>query len=391
VHFIDVGQGDSMLIIAPNGASMLIDGGEPSEGLKVVSYAKSLGITVFNTVVCTHPHSDHLGGLITVLQQMTVLQVLDSGQVSATQTFKEYMNVIRQKNIPFKVVKHGDAVNLDPSIQVEVLSPPPQYFTGTRSDPNANSIVLKVTYMQISFLFAADAEAETEAYLNRFNIDCDVLKVPHHGSKYSSSPAFLQSVSPLIGVIEVGANNQYGHPHQETLVRYASVGAFIYRTDWHGTVIASTDGRSLVLSPERGAPSLAYVKYGGQTFNMTLKTSSKVTDLAFNQPSKQISFKVSGRTGTFGSMQITMPNALLGGPYAVTFDGNPIQAQVSQSNGESTIQFSYTHSAHYVSITGATAIPELRSAKLILPLAVIVTLHILRRKRKIVGRIWTHV
>jgi competence protein ComEC len=249
VHFIDVGQGDSELIQF-NGKNVLIDGGTQDMGPRVKSYLWSQGVSSLDLVVATHPHSDHIGGLLTVLNDFTVGQVLDSGQTHTSQTFENYLNLIDQKNIPFSTAERGQTIDLDPSIEIEVLSPPAAHFA---DDLNQNSIVLKVTYDNVSFLLMADAgiEAEDSIMAAGYDLNSTVLKVGHHGSSSSSSPVFLSRVMPASSIIEVGSGNDYGHPTQQTLSALQSISSRVYRTDLDGTVVVSTDGQTYSVSTSK--------------------------------------------------------------------------------------------------------------------------------------------
>jgi competence protein ComEC len=158
VHFIDVGQGDSELILF-NGKNVLIDAGDQDSGPRVTSYLRSHGITSLDLVVATHPHEDHIGGLITILNDIPIKQVLDSGQTHTAPSFDTYLSLIDQKGIPFAVAERGQTIDLDPSLKIEILSPPATLFAG---DLNQNSVVLSVTYNKVSFLFIGDAGTEAE-------------------------------------------------------------------------------------------------------------------------------------------------------------------------------------------------------------------------------------
>lgn len=249
VHFIDVGQGDSELLQFA-GKNVLIDAGEQDIGPRVESYLRDHGASSLDLVVATHPHEDHIGGLLTILNDFTVGQVLDSGQTHTSQTFENYLNLIDQKNIPFSTAERGQTIDLDPSLQIEVLSPPATLFSG---DLNQNSIVLKVTYSNVSFLFMGDAgiEAEDSIMAAGYDLQSDILKVGHHGSSSSSSPAFLSAVRPEVEIIEVGAANDYGHPTQKTLSALQSTSSKVYRTDTNGDIVVTTDGQNYSVSTSK--------------------------------------------------------------------------------------------------------------------------------------------
>lgn len=250
VHFLDVGQGDSELLQFA-GKSILIDAGTQDMGPRVASYLRDHGVTRLDLVVATHPHEDHIGGLLTILREFPVGEVLDSGQVHTTSTFEALLNLIDQKNIPYTAAERGQTINLDPRLRIEVLSPPARSL----GDLNENSVVLKVTYGAVSFLFMGDAgvAAEGDILQSSHNLDSDILKVGHHGSSSASGIDFLQRVSPEVSVIEVGAGNDYGHPSQRTLSNLQLVGSKIYRTDLNGNIVVTTDGQRYTVTVQKPA------------------------------------------------------------------------------------------------------------------------------------------
>ena len=250
VHFIDVGQGDSELLQFA-GKNVLIDGGTPEMGSRVESYLRGHGVSSLDLVVATHPHDDHIGGLLTILNDLLVGQVLDSGQTHTSQTFENYLNLIDRKNILFNTAERGQKIDIDPAIKIEVLSPPATHFAG--DDLNQNSVVLKVTYNKVSFLFMGDAGfmAENSLLASGYDLKSDVLKVGHHGSSSASGSAFLAKVKPTSSIIEVGAGNDYGHPTQKTLSALQSVGSKTYRTDTNGNIVITTDGTSYSISTQK--------------------------------------------------------------------------------------------------------------------------------------------
>jgi competence protein ComEC len=268
-HFIDVGQGDSELIQFA-GKNILIDGGEQEMGVRVESYLRNHGVTNLDLMVATHPHDDHIGGLIAILKDFPIKQVLDSGQSHTTQTFSTYLNLIDQKNIPFETAQRGQTIDLDQAIKIEVLSPPSTLF---HDDLNQNSIVLKITYNKVSFLLMGDAgfEAEDSLMAAGYDLKSTVLKVGHHGSSSSTSPTFLAKVRPEVEIIEVGAGNDYGHPSQKTLSALQSTSSKVYRTDSNGNIVVTTDGQTYSVTTEK------------QSWN-TASTAPKATASAVTWP-----------------------------------------------------------------------------------------------------------
>jgi competence protein ComEC len=253
VSFLDVGQGDSELLQF-NGKNVLIDGSTQDMGSRVECYLKEQGVKDIDLVVATHPHEDHIGGLTTILNDFTVRQVLDSGQTHTAPSFETYLNLIDKKNIPFAVAEMGQHIDLDPSLTIDVLSPPIGHFI---NNLNENSVVLRVTYNKVSLLFMGDAgtEAEDSFLASTYNLDADVLKVGHHGSTSGSSRAFLNAVTPAVSVIEVGKGNDYGHPKSETLAAIQNTGSAIYRTDLDRNIVVTTDGKGITVTTGRSSCS----------------------------------------------------------------------------------------------------------------------------------------
>ncbi|MEM3736594.1 MAG: ComEC/Rec2 family competence protein [Candidatus Bathyarchaeia archaeon] len=238
VHFMDVGQGDA-IFIDTNGKDVLVDGGGRSAGKAVVNYLISLNITKIDLVVGTHPHTDHIGGLVAVMTVLNVTSVLDNGDVADTQSYRDYIKLARQRAL--RVAERGDGVQLDNITVMTVLAPTqPLEF----KDSNNNSIVLRVDVGNVTFILTGDIEASGEQSIIRAGLDIDgeILKVSHHGSRTSTSLEFIEAVSPEVAVISVGKGNIYGHPHQETLIKLATKGVHVYRTDLNGSIVISTDG-----------------------------------------------------------------------------------------------------------------------------------------------------
>jgi competence protein ComEC len=237
VHFIDVGQGDAILIDLGE-TEVLIDGGDKSPG--VVAYLNEYVDGPLEVMVATHAHADHIGGLISVLNNFQVEQIWYNGDTSISQTYADFMAAVNAENAEVHVATRGDVIEVN-GLSFEVLNP--SNLTGTT---NNNSIVLHLAFGETDFLFMGDAEQEAEAImLAKSDIpvpEVEILKVGHHGSRTASSPAFLAVTSPEVAIYMAGEGNTYGHPHKETIEALLAVGAEIYGTDIHGTIVITTDG-----------------------------------------------------------------------------------------------------------------------------------------------------
>jgi competence protein ComEC len=238
VHFLDVGQGDSILVFYPDGKTMLVDGGKREMGKYVVQYLKDQGVKSLDLVVSTHPDADHLGGLIDVLETIPVKAVLDSGKAHTTVIYSDYLRVLQAKGIPVSVAKEGQLLDLDKRVRVEVLN-----SGDAHEDNNEASIVLKLSMNTIDFLLTGDAEAGQEAKMvQTFNVEAEVLKAGHHGSATSTSDVFLDEVKPKVAILSYGKDNSYGHPHKEVLDRLSRWGTSIFSTAQSGSIVVKTNG-----------------------------------------------------------------------------------------------------------------------------------------------------
>ncbi len=263
VFFIDPSHndyysGDAILLRTPDNNFYLIDGGDRSGSWscgieKVLPLLDSLGADSLDGIVATHPHSDHIGGLIGVLENVPVATVWDSGFEHSTATYLAYLQAISDNGSDFVTPRRGDLLNWDENLTVECIHP----VEPLGGDANNASIVLRITFENVSFLFTGDLEttggenvilsALSQGFID--DISADVLKVGHHGSSTSTSSSWLQAVDPDYAAIEVGYGNPYGHPHNEVVQRLENYGALVYRTDLDGTFIMSTDGNTLEVYP----------------------------------------------------------------------------------------------------------------------------------------------
>ena len=255
VAFLDVGQGDAILITAPNGQQVLVDGG-PSPTVLTSALGREMPFWdhSLDLLVMTHPDADHITGLVEVLDRYRVDLWLDNGRPDDDALYTQCQALLAQATVPREVVRAGNRLDLGNGLSLEVLHPPAELLSGTESDQNNNSVVLRLVWGQARFLLTGDLEAEAEQLLLQSGqpLDADVLKVAHHGSGGASTAAFLAAVGPKYAVISVGADNRFGHPKQDLLDRLAALGQVkILRTDEQGTVEFITDGQQLWVRTER--------------------------------------------------------------------------------------------------------------------------------------------
>ncbi|MGE6415873.1 S-layer homology domain-containing protein [Planococcus kocurii] len=250
VHFLNVGQGDAILIQSGNGKNMLIDGGTKAQGAKVVSFLKSKGVTKLDAVVASHPDADHIGGLISVLNNFTVTKFYDSGKVHTSDTYYELLQLIDTKNIAFEVPKVGQKLPFDNVLGVQVL-----HADSKASDTNDASLVLKAKYGKVSFLLTGDADVAIEnAMLPKYDLKSTYLKAGHHGSNTSSSAGFINAVYPVGTILSYGKDNSYGHPHKEVVSRLTTAKSKIYSTAVSGDVTVTTNGQAHSVSAKAWTP-----------------------------------------------------------------------------------------------------------------------------------------
>ena len=246
VHFIDVGQGDAILV-EDEDADMLIDAGNNDQATVVTDYLKSEKITDLNYVIATHPHSDHVGGMDTVLDTIPAKRVILPAVTYNTKTFDDVLNVIGSHKIKTDIANVGDKYHLGDAV-FTILAP----NSSTYDDLNNYSVVIKLTYGSISFLLAADAEdvSEDEMLKSGIDLSANVLKIGHHGSGNSCTESFLNAVHPAFGVISVGKANEHGHPSAKVMNSMLNHHIQLYRTDDQGTIIFTTNGKNIAVNKE---------------------------------------------------------------------------------------------------------------------------------------------
>jgi competence protein ComEC len=242
VEFFDVGQGDAEFIETPSKQQILIDGGPDMSILEKLGKAMPFYDRYIDLIVLTHPEADHLNGLIEVLKRYDIGAVITTGIIRDTQEYREWTNLLQEKNTPIFIAKAGGIIDLGNNINVNVLYPFENLAGKKMSDTNNHSIVSQLIYGDFEALFTGDIEksAENKLVSAGINLNSDILKIAHHGSKTSTSDVFLKAVSALIAVIEVGKDNRYGHPHQEILERLKNLE--IFQTGKDGDIKILSDG-----------------------------------------------------------------------------------------------------------------------------------------------------
>ena len=246
VYFIDVGQADAIMIRVKD-EYVLIDAGNNSDGPLLVDYFQDLGITEFQYVIGTHPHEDHIGGMDDIISNFSIENFYMPDVITTTKTFEDVLDALDSKQVELETPQIGDTFNLGDAI-FEVM-----HISDDDSDLNNTSIVLKLTYGNNKYLFMGDATDSVEKdIINDDNdIEADVIKIGHHGSKYSSTAEFIKKVNPEYAIISVGQNNSYDHPSTSTIDLLESNNIQIYRTNVDGTIISSSDGNTITFRTEQ--------------------------------------------------------------------------------------------------------------------------------------------
>lgn len=249
VHYINVAQGDAILIQC-DGVNMLIDAGANDKAELVKYYLESQGVNKLEYVIGTHPHEDHIGGIDVVIDNFDIGKAIMPKETSTTETFKDVINSINNKNLKITEPKVGTSYSLG-GASWEIVAPNSNFYDNS----NNYSVVIKLIYRNNSFLFTGDAEdiSEEEMLNNGIDLKADVLKLGHHGSSSSTTEEFLAAVKPEYAVISVGRMNSYGHPHNEVMSRLDASAIPVYRTDESSTIVATSDGEKITFNCESGS------------------------------------------------------------------------------------------------------------------------------------------
>lgn len=257
LHVLDIGQGDAIFIEAPNGNQVLIDGGPDASVLARLGEVMPAWDRSIDLVILTHPHADHLDGLVAVLERYDIGMVIESGVNHTIPEYAAWHSEIARRAIPRTIARRGGVVDLGGGAALRILSPPRSYDGVTVRNIHEASVVILLSFGDTRALLPGDAELPVERALLAAagpageELRADVLKVGHHGSKTSTSAVFLAAVQPRLAVISAGRKNRYGHPTADVIDRLAAAGIRIFRTDQDGTVTLSSDGRAFDPVPVR--------------------------------------------------------------------------------------------------------------------------------------------
>jgi competence protein ComEC len=260
VTFFDVGQGDAMLITTPGGKQVLLDGGSEPRTIEtgetvfsreVLPLLQARGVSRLDDVLVSHPHPDHINGVMTVLQTLPVTRVYFPVCAAGDSLYEQCLGIVRRRHIEYTMMHAGTGIVIDPALRVEVFGPPENFCF---DDANNNSMIVRIAYKKISFLFTGDANSEEQDWCaDKFGsrLRSTILKIPHHGSYNAVNGTFIHAVNPAVGVISCGPDNPYGHPHEKTLGFYHKGKTTVYRTDRQGTITISTDGTAYAVTTEK--------------------------------------------------------------------------------------------------------------------------------------------
>lgn len=259
IHILNVGQADAALIQI-NGKNILIDTGDVDHRAALIQQLKNCNVKEIDSIIITHPHGDHLGGMAALFKNFKIHQIYDNGETANTAMFRNYLKQIKELNINRVMLRKGDMVTFDDTVSFTVLAPEEPLFSknnthkmSTGGITNNNSIVGKLKYKEFTMLFTGDAQKESEKRMLKDygnELKSDILKVGHHGSKTSSYSAFIKAVSPKAATISCGAGNEYKFPHKPTLDTLHHVSAEIYRTDQDGIITIISNGESYKIEKE---------------------------------------------------------------------------------------------------------------------------------------------
>lgn len=258
IYFFDIGQGDGMLIRTPSGQNIVIDGGPDNGFIAKLGQALPFYNQTIDLLILTHPHDDHLLGLVEVTKRYQVKQILYSGALHSTNAYLDWLNIIKEKKIPLKIAQAGQQFFFN-DLELKVIYPFINFTNQKVENLNQTSVVVQLIYHKTKVLFMADLEKEGEREIvDKYQLNSrladlksDVIKIGHHGSGYSSTLAFLKQISPKYAIILVGQGNKFNHPASSTLAKLTILGVKIFRTDLNGDIIFKSNGRQALFTTSR--------------------------------------------------------------------------------------------------------------------------------------------
>lgn len=251
VDILDVGQGDGIVIRTPGQQTIVIDGGPSDDFSAAVSRRVPFYDRTIDLVLLTHPHEDHIHGLVNLFSDYSVRRVAMTGVVAHNETYSEFLRLIKQQGIPIDYVYRGKEYDFGQGVRMRILAPAEDFSGKKVDDLNDSSIVATLQFNTVDFLFTGDAGegVERDILATGDPVDVEILKVGHHGSRFSSSEEFLDATSPDVALISDGKNNRYKHPHDELIDRLIRRGIPTYRTDLTGDIEVWTDGNTYSVTP----------------------------------------------------------------------------------------------------------------------------------------------
>lgn len=249
VHFIDVGQADSILVQGPS-VNILIDAGNNEDGNQVISYLKHARVQKLDYVIGTHPHEDHIGGMDQVTHSFTIGTIIMPKTTHTTHAYNDVLDAIAAKGLKIQTAVPG-TVYQSGDVWMTILAP----NKATYKDLNNTSVVVKINYKKTAFIFQGDAEMESEKEIlaEGYDITANIIKLGHHGSSSSTSKEYLHKVNPQYAVISVGRNNDYKHPNDSTMRLLKEEGIPVFRTDEGGTIVFTSNGNSISCNKQPGS------------------------------------------------------------------------------------------------------------------------------------------
>ncbi len=249
VVFLDVGQGDAIFIKTPSGKDVLIDGGPDSSVIEALGRHMPFYDRHIDTMILTHPHSDHVAGLVEVLKRFEVGEIWYTGAVHTSPDYMAWLREVENEEAVLKIIEQPEIFDIGENVSLQILYPQESFSGKIIEELNNSSIVAKLSYGKIDFLLTGDAESEVEEKLiaSGEDLSAEILKVGHHGSLSSTGQEFLNFVDPQFAVIQVGEDNAFGHPAYRTIRNLEKAGIKIFRTDWYGDIVLSTDGTEINL------------------------------------------------------------------------------------------------------------------------------------------------